>query len=152
MFNFMFTDFNYKNKIQSVTYARTVSFFIWKFFIGLIFYILAIKLVQNYYISKFLLAGINFQFSFITYVKIYFISTLIVCLKVVVFQNYEEAVTKFEQTARIILDPKHQTIFFFLNSLLVIFLIRIFEKQTNNKVFKTKGVQNEYEWHMIVYG
>lgn len=152
MFNFMFSDFTYKNKIQSVTFVRSLSFFIWKFFMGLIFYFLAIKFVQNYYISKYFLVGGNFQYSFITYVKIYIVSTLIVILKVIVFQNYEETCTKLEQTVRIILDPKHQTIFFIFNSLLLIFLLKICEKQSIKKDFKKNKTQNEYELYMIIYG
>jgi hypothetical protein len=151
MFNFMFSDFTYKNKIQSVTLVRSLSFFIWKFFIGLIFYFLAIKFAQNYYITKYLLVGVNFQFSLITYVKIYILSTLIVILKVIVFQNYEETVTKFNQTAKIILDPKHQTMFFIFNSILFIFLLKICEKQSYNKLFKKNKSQTEFEWYIIIY-
>jgi hypothetical protein len=152
MFNYFFKDHNYKQKLRSVTYLRTISFFIWKILFGLILYLLIIKLTNYQFIQQNILHGIKFHFNFIDFLKLFILSSIAVYYKSIVFQNYEEVVTKFEKTARIILDPKHATIFFFLNSVIMTLHVKILEKDANKKFFALRKSENVYEWHMIIYG
>jgi hypothetical protein len=148
MLTYFFNHNTYKDKIKSVSNLRILSFFIWKFFLGFVFYFFLLNFTKNYYISYYLLHGIKFHFHFTDYLKIVSLFLILDFFKIIVFQNYEEIVTNSEQTIRIILEPKHQTIFFFLNSFIISILLKILEKDTNRKDFKL----GKYEIHMIAYG
>jgi len=149
MLAFLFDEKTYKQKIKSVTNLRILSFFFWKFFFGMIIYYVFVKLTQNYYVSHFLFFDTKFYFYFNQYLKLYALTTIVDYYKVIMFQNYEENFTRLELAIKIILDPRHQTIFLFLNSVIMSNLLNSLEKETTTNFRWNK---NAYESHIIVYG
>jgi hypothetical protein len=155
MFGIFFNDKNYMSKIKSVTYLRILSFFLWKFIIGLIIYYLFTKFSQNYYISTYVFNKLTFHFDLYHYLELFFLFNMIDFQKIVVFQNYEEHVNNSELAVKIILEPRHQTIFLFFNSFLVAILLKLLEKNASSLSVELKRKRiklPEYELHMVVYG
>ena len=125
-----FSEENYKEKLRSVTNTRLLTFFIWKFFLGLIIFWIFSIIIHSYYFNFYILNESKFHFNFFDYIKIFFIFSTIDFLKVLLFQNSEDFISGFELITKIFLDPKYQTLFLFANSFLILILMKIFFSAT----------------------
>ena len=121
-----FSEDNYKDKIKSVTNLRIISFFIWKFLLGLIIFWSFIKLTQNSYFNYYILNEVKFHYNFSDYIKIFILFSIIDYLKILLFQNNEDYINKFELITKTFLDPKYQTFFLFANSVLILVQLKFF--------------------------
>lgn len=161
MLSQLFNDKTYQDKVKSVTNLRLISFFIWKFILGLIFYYFLTKFTQNYYISSCLLSEIKFYFSIYDYTALFVLLFTLDFLKYLVFENYEENVSNSELVVKIILDPGRQTIFILLNSILMLFILKNLIRngsssyKTLTKKRKSENLQEIHflddELHLILY-
>jgi hypothetical protein len=149
MITFLFDDKTYEQKIKSVTNLRLLSFFLWKFFLGMIVYYLFVKFTQLYYVSHFLLYDAKFYFKFNQYLLLYTLTTIVEYYTRIIFQNYEENYTKLELAIKIILDPRHQTIFLFLNSVIMTNLLNSLQKEA---ITNFRWKRDIYESHLVLYG
>jgi hypothetical protein len=150
-----FNQSNYISKIKSVTNLRIFSFQIWKFIIGMISFYFFTKITQNYYVSEYLLSRIKFHFNIIDYLKLFILFAIIDYYKFVIFENYEDNTNNTQLAMRIILEPRHQTIFIMINTILVSMLLKILEKNSNSLItdIKRKRLKfPDYEVHMIIFG
>jgi hypothetical protein len=129
--NILFNENTYLDKLKSLTLMRAISFFIWEYFVIFFIFILFTWFTQNHYISTYILNDVKFYFYFSTFIQVFIISSVQNYLKMIVLQNYEEHVTKFELIVKLILEPKHNTLFFFLNSILVTTAITILRMCSN---------------------
>jgi hypothetical protein len=146
----LFSDDSYKDKIRSVTNLRVITFFIWKFLIGFILFWIFSKTTQNYYFSNYILNDLKFHFYISGYLKIFFIFSSIDYLKVLLFQNSEDSVSRLELITKIFLEPKYQTFFLFANSVLILLQMKVFY-QGMNKPVKKKNTEM-IDTIILVYG
>jgi hypothetical protein len=112
----------YKIKVNSVTLARIFSFFVWKFFVGLIFYSLFLRCIKNfapYLLPKYIYEDLQTNFNITLFLGFYTFSIVAVYLMFNIFQMYEELGSKKEMFINAILEPGEYTIFSFLNTAII---------------------------------
>lgn len=125
----IFNHKTYIDKIRHTTQQRIFNLFIWKFFVGLIIYYIITEISSSHYIATYILNGVRFKFSFWLYIKMFVLTSCIDYYKIVIFQNYEETITKLEYFVKLFLDPGLNTIFLFVNSVLVMVLIKMIQME-----------------------
>lgn len=114
-----------KNKLGNVTFYRIISYFMWKLLTSLVL-MLFLNQISKFFFVYFLLPNReNFHITTFTYVKFFFISMLIDYVKLIVFQNNEGYTDKYEQLVKLVLDPKQNTFFFFINTILLIISVHM---------------------------
>ena len=144
----MFNENTYKDKINSITFLRLISFYIWKFLFGLVLYLLITKLSGYYFTSHYLLLDMKLNFYLTDYIKLYMLCSVTNYLKFYLFQNYEESVTFAQLSFKIVFDPNFQTFFLVLNSLIVYYTLWTLQSSWTNikELNKTK-----YFLHITLY-
>lgn len=151
----LFNDDKYIDKIRSVTNLRLITFFIWKLLIGFIILWIFTKFTENYYFSHYIMNDVKFHFDLISYLKIFFIFSCTDYSKVILFQNSEESLSRLELITKLFLEPKYQTFFLFINSVLILLQIKLFYqitkpgKKKNMEVIDT--ITLIYGYNLIKY-
>ena len=105
--NFLFDSKTYKNKINSITNLRFLSFEIWKF-IFLLFNQLILSIFLN-------LIFIKFKYNFFSLICLYFISIIFDYFLMLFFIYYEFKFSIYEKLINIILNPSVYSLTFYIN-------------------------------------
>lgn len=147
-----FSDKTYEAKLKSVTNLKILTFFIYKLIVFFILFYCFCKFTQNYYISYYLLGKVKFYFLWWDFIKLYFVVCMIDYGKIIAFQNYEDFISTFELIIKIILEPKHNTIFLFFNSVLIMAALKILELNTQiNKDIIAWNDDTKYDLDILLY-
>jgi hypothetical protein len=149
--NILFSDGTYKTKLKTLTNVRLVSHYLWSILFGLIILTIFTRITQGYYVSTFLTMGVKYEFSLTLFFIFWLLTAISLLVKVLVYQNYEEHLNSLELLARIILVPRYQTVFLFVNSVITTYQINILNLMVG-KVKKYKGQEGiNLEVYLAIY-
>jgi hypothetical protein len=120
MANQNFIDNSYKHKINSITNMRLISFVIWKFIFGLLFYYSFCFITSFSYISYYFLNNSKLNFFFSDYLMLYAVFTVADLLKMLVFKNYEDKLGRvYNLLLKLFLEPDFSNVFLILYGLII---------------------------------
>jgi hypothetical protein len=144
-----FKDHSYKDKINTITNMRFISFGIWKFIFGLIFYYSFSFVTRISYISYYLLKDLKLNFSLKDYLVLYALFTLADFIKILVFRKYEDKVGRlYHLLLKLFLEPDFSNVFLIFYGLIIFFSQFIIQ----NSISKIEGYnRNKVFLHISLY-